>query len=159
MTWNHYCNEYKDGTSISFDVFGVKNAKSKDLNVTKFTIKIGVFNTWINLNKESSSRTVTLVDNAISAVKDGTSKGTSYNPTITVSGVVDLPAKGALPFTTVRELPVYAYISYTVKINGQTITKEFILKYDYNDYMIEKTIIDAGTANETFIKPSAGKID
>ena len=53
---------------------------------------------------------------------------------------------------------MFAYISYTVKQNGESITKEFVLEFSYDDYMIEKTVLDAGTANETFIKPSAGGI-
>ena len=154
-----YCNEYNDGGSVSFGVFGVKNENTASLNITQFTVRLGMFNTWINVNKESSSRTVKLVDNAISAVKDGSSKGTSYNPSISLSAIPNLPAKGALPFTGVKQLPVYAYISYTIKEKGQSITKEYVLEYSYNDYMIEKTVFDAGTANETFVKPSAGGIN
>lgn len=153
-----YCNEYNDGGTISFGVFGVKNENTSALNITKFTVRLGVFNTWLNLNKESTSRTITLVDNARAAIKDGTSTSTTYNPSISISGVTDLPAKGPLPFTTVKKLPVFAYISYTVKQNGESITKEFVLEFSYDDYMIEKTVLDAGTANETFIKPSAGGI-
>ena len=154
-----YCNEYNDGGSVSFGVFGVKNENTADLQITQFTVRIGFFNTWLNLNKESSSRTVKLVDNAINAVKDGTSKGTSYNPTISLSAIPNLPAKGSLPFTGVSKLPVYAYVSYSIKQNGQSITKEYVLEYSYNDFMIEKMVFDAGTANETFVKPSAGGID
>lgn len=159
-----YCNEYKDGTkgntngTISFGVFGVKNENTNNLNITKFTVRLGVFNTWLSLNKESTSKTITLVDNARAAIKDGSAVSSTYNPSISISGVTDLPAKGPLPFTTVKKLPVYAYISYTIKQKGETITKEFVLEFSYDDYMIEKTIIDAGTVNETFIKPSAGGI-
>jgi hypothetical protein len=153
-----YCNEYNDGGSVSFGVFGVKNEKSKDLNIKEFTVRIGFFNSWLNLNKESSSRTVKLVDNAVSAVKDGTSKGTSYNPSISLSSVPNLPAKGPLPFTGTKELKAYALVSYTIKENGQNITKQFVLEYSYDEYMIEKTVFDAGTVNETFVKPSAGGI-
>ena len=154
-----YCNEYKDGSSVSFDVFGVKNSLSNDLSITQFTIKLGMFNSWIPLNKESTSKTVKLVDTASAAVANGVSKGTSYNPTISLSGINDLPAKGTLPFTSVNTLPVYAYVSYSVKINGQSYSREYVLKYEYKEYMVEKTVIDAGTANETFIKPSAGGIN
>ena len=153
-----YCNEYNDGGTVSFGVFGVKNENTANLNITQFTIKLGMFNTWLNLKKESSSRTVKLVDAANAAIKNGVSKGTTYNPSISVSGVVDLPAKGPLPFTGVKSLPVYAYISYTIKQNGQNVTKEYVIEMSYNDYMIEKTIIDAGTANETYINPSANGI-
>ena len=153
-----YCNEYNDGGSVSFGVFGVKNENTDDLNITQFTIKLGMFNTWLSLKKESSSRTVKLVETANAAINNGVSKGTTYNPSISVSGITDLPAKGPLPFTGVRSLPVYAYISYTIKQNGQNITKEFVIEMSYNDYMIEKTIIDAGTANETYINPSANGI-
>ena len=154
-----YCNEYNDGGSVSFGVFGVKNDNTKDLQITQFTIRIGMFDNWLELNKESSSRTVKLVENAVSAVKNGASKGTSYNPTISLSAIPNLPAKGPLPFTGASELPVYAYVSYTIKQNGQSITKEYVLKYSYDEYMIDKMVFDAGTANETFVKPSAGGID
>lgn len=154
-----YCNEYNDGGTVSFGVFGVKNENTKNLNITQFTVRLGVFNTWINLNKESTSRTVKLVDNAIGAIKNGTSTGTSYNPSISISGVADLPAKGPLPFTNVKSLPVYAYISYEIKQKGESIKKEYVLEFSYNEYMIERTVIDAGTANETFIKPSANGIE
>lgn len=153
-----YCNEYNDGGSVSFGVFGVKNENTANLNITQFTVRIGMFNSWISLNKESSSRTVKLVDNAVSAVKDGASKGTSYNPSISLSAITNLPAKGHLPFTGVKKLPVYAFVSYTIKEKGQSITKEYVLEYSYEEYMIEKTVFDAGTANETFVKPSAGGI-
>ena len=154
-----YCNEYNDGGSVSFGVFGVKNENTVDLQITQFTVRIGMFDTWLNVNKESSSRTVKLVDYAISAVKDGTSKGTSYNPSISLSSVPNLPAKGPLPFTGLKQLSAYAYVSYTIKQNGQSITKEYVLEYSYNDYMIDKMVFDAGTTNETFVKPSAGGID
>ena len=154
-----YCNEYNDGGSVSFGVFGVKNENSTDLQISQFTVRVGMFDTWLNVNKESSSRTVKLVDNAVSAVKDGTSKGTSYNPSISLSSVPNLPAKGPLPFTGVNKLSAYAYVSYTIKQNGESITKEYVLEYSYNDYMIDKIVFDAGTANETFVKPSAGGID
>ena len=36
---------------------------------------------------------------------------------------------------------------------------EYVLKYSYDEYMIDKMVFDAGTANETFVKPSAGGID
>ena len=153
-----YCNEYKDGGAISFGVFGVKNDTTKDLNITKFTIKLGMYNSWLSIKPESSSRTITLVDNALAAVKDGKAVSSTYNPSLSISLNTDLPAKGPLPFTGVRNLPVYAYISYTIKQNGQSITKEYVIEMSYNDYMIEKTIIDAGTANETYINPTAGGI-
>ena len=69
------------------------------------------------------------------------------------------PAKGPLPFTGSSKLNAYAYVSYTIKQKGQSITKEYVLEYSYNDYMIDKIVLDAGTENETFVKPSAGGID
>ena len=153
-----YCNEYNDGGTITFNTFGVKNENTAGLNITKYSIKLGFFNTWASVDVKSSSslKSVTLVDKAIDAVKK--TDGTAVNPTISVPLKTDLPKKGPLPFTTVKELPLYAYINYTIKQNGENITKKFVIKLDYDDYMIEKTVLDAGTANETFIKPSAGGI-
>ena len=44
------------------------------------------------------------------------------------------------------------------KENGETITKEYLLKFKYDEYMIDKTVFDAGTEDEVFAKPSAGGI-
>lgn len=154
-----YCNEYKDGSTVSFGVFGVKNENTASLNIKQFTIRLGMFNTWLNVNTgNGSSRSVTLVDNAIVAIKNGVAQSSPNNPSISLSLNVNLPAKGPLPFTGVDSLPVYAFISYEIRQNGENIKKEFVIELDYEQYMIEKTIIDAGTSNETYINPSIGGI-
>lgn len=161
-----YCDEYNDGSSAKFNVFALKNENSTKYNIAEFTIRLGFAysvlganDTWTPAYKESSSRTVKLVDKAKDAIKkDGTPNSSQSNPSISISGIIDLPAKSPLLFETYKTLPLYAYITYKVKENGETITKEYLLKFKYDEYMIDKTVFDADTEDEVFAKPSAGGV-
>ena len=158
-----YCDTYIDGNSAAFKAFGIK--KDNHIDVTQFSIKLGYFyyklvdNEWQNVDLSTSTRTIRLVDKAIQAVKDGKSIASSYNPSLTISNIMDLPAKSPLSIESYINLPVYAYVSYSYIEHGQKISKEYLIKYDYEDYMIDKTIIDAGTENETYLLPSIGGVE
>lgn len=151
-----YCDNYNDKSgSVSFKAFVYENEKTDSLKIKNgVSVRIGMFSDWIKTDVVSTSRTIKIVENPIKAI----GKGSTYNPTFTLSSIPDLPKKGNLPFININEIPMYAYISYTTNVNGTETKKYYILKYEYKDYMINRIVFDEGTENETSIEATIGGI-
>lgn len=151
-----YCDSYNDNSgAVSFKAFIYENENTAALKIKDgVSVRLGMFSDWIKTDLVTSAKTIKIKDLPINSI----GKGATYNPTFTLSNVPNLPQKGNLPFINVKEIPMYAYVSYTVYINGSAKTKHFILKYEHNDYMIDRIVFNEGTENEVSIAPSIGGI-
>lgn len=152
-----YCTSYDDNNgSVSFKYFMTSNENTASTIKpnSQVSVKLGLCSDWIKTDVYSSSRTRKIATNAKTAL--GSS---SYYGSFSMSGIPNLPMNGSLPFIKISTIPLYAYVTYTTLENGQSIPKKYLLKYEYNDYIIGKLVFDEGTENEVTVVPTTGGIE
>ncbi len=155
-----YCKEYSqtesdDANTIKFSWFAYRNDKTAELikDSDQITVRISLYHDW--MGKEytySSSGTSKKIAPDLKKVSENS---TYRMDTASISSVPNLPYKGKLPFVKVKTLPLYVYITYNTTVKGTVSTKHYVLKYEYEDYMVEKTTLNDGENTYSY-GPSAG---
>lgn len=166
-----YCDTYNNSAStnqIKFSWFSYYNENTENAfkipadskQKPSISVRLQMDSNWIaiqNNGVSTSAYSKSIAPNAKTA-NPGTNSSNSYFQTITLSNIPQLPKKGDLPFIKVKTLPLYVYITYSVKENAQTTAKHYVLKYEYKDYIVDRLVFDKGTANETAFGPTNGGI-
>ena len=137
-----YCSNYNNQTgSVTFRAIAYENENTSSvINLSnQITIKVGMYSNWIKTETNSSSRSRYIAPGPKSGLASS-----RYYADFSISNIPTLPKKGGLPFINIKTIPAYVYITYKTIINGSETTKYYILKYDYEDY-----IIDSKELNET----------
>ena len=152
-----YCTSYNNTTgAIEFKTILYENDTTSSVikDSDQVSIKLGMYSDWIKVESTASNRSRKIASTPKEAL--GSS---SYYATYSISGIPTLPKKGGLPFINIKSIPVYAYVTYTTTVKGSKTTKRYVIKYEYSEYMIDRTTFDAGTSNEAVIVPTTGGIN
>lgn len=147
-----YCTNYdNESGTIKFQAFAYENEKTRDvINLSKqISVRLGMYSDWIKCEKTSSSYNKYIATGPRNAMEQSRSRFD-----FTINSIPKLPQKGSLPFIKIKTIPVYAYITYTTTINGTETTKRYILKYEYNDYVISSKELEDKRQKELTVKDS-----
>ncbi|MDE7385241.1 MAG: hypothetical protein K2M84_05740, partial [Anaeroplasmataceae bacterium] len=136
-----YCTNYDNASgTIKFQAFAYENENTRNvINLAnRVKVRLGMYSDWIKVEQTSSSYDKYIATGPRTAKEQSRSRFD-----FTIYNIPHLPKKGKLPFINITSIPVYAYITYTTTVNGTEATKRYILKYSYEDYVIEsKTLED-----------------
>ena len=156
FTFFVYCEKYNNSTgSATFRATSFKNENTDALGISNtVSFKLGLCTSWVRTAIYSSNYSTRRVANT---PKEAFNSSTYYGAP-TLSGLPSLPKKGGLPFVQITELPLYVYVQYTTDIKGTKTLRRYILKYEYDDYIIGSITFDKGTKNEyTVVATQGGK--
>ncbi len=147
-----YCTNYdNESGTIKFKAFAYENEKTRNvIDLSKqISVQLGMYSNWIKCEQTSSKYNKYIGTGANVAM----TQSRSYFD-FTISNVPKLPKKGDLPFINIKTIPLYAYITYSTIINGTETTKRYILKYEYNDYVIGSNKIEDTREKELNVSSS-----
>lgn len=134
-----WCKNYNNETgTASFRAIAYENenTRSKINVVNKINIKLGIYSNWVKTEKSTSSYSRLIAPGPKNALNSS-----RYYADYTLSGLPTLPKKGGPPFIKINKLPLYAYVTYTTTENGTETLNRYILKYEYEDYVIESKVL------------------
>lgn len=154
-----YCKTYSndsDKNTITFSWFAYRNDQTSSLfkDTDQISVSLSLTSNWLGNEYTSSSLKRRIAKTPKEALGSTTYRADSQ----TISGVPHLPYKTKLAFTKVKKLDLYAYVTYTTTVKGTKTDKYFILKYEFDDYMTDGMVFDAGTENEVYVKASSGSL-
>ena len=138
------CTSYEQDNNTSavnkatYKISTYKLENTKDIKNGKVSFMMCMGADWVGFLKYPTSTSIATLEfnaNEETAKKDSP----TYSKTFTFSGIINFPAKAnTWPIPVTLDCPlIYLYVNYSYQENGKTLSKSYVLQYNYYDLIPE----------------------